>query len=157
MAPRDPTNAQLSSRLNYNSGQTPSFLLKLQARVAGRAPDEDDEDDEQPAYADDDAFEAGASGRPPIPRRPPPPRRPRDQPGSGDEDARRAGEDGAGELDEEDGEDEAPQVVVLREGKHLSKGEAENERRRGARRSCSRSRGCGLMRCERSEGSRAAT
>ena len=37
---------------------------------------------------------------------------------------------GGGKGDE-DGDDEAPQVVVLKQGKHLSEREAENERRRG--------------------------
>ncbi|KAJ3899198.1 hypothetical protein F5879DRAFT_530244 [Lentinula edodes] len=65
------------------------------------------------------------SGRPPIPRRPrssspqrqgrpPIPTRPDDDPGSADEDSN----------------DEKPQVVVLKAGKHLSEREAENERRK---------------------------
>ena len=35
-----------------------------------------------------------------------------------------------GQEDEDDG-DEKPQVVVLKEGKHLTEREAENERRKG--------------------------
>ncbi|KAI0749832.1 hypothetical protein C8Q80DRAFT_1218877 [Daedaleopsis nitida] len=89
---KEPTRAQLSSRLSYQS----------------KTPADDDEDD----Y--DDEFEYDGSGRPPIPRRPAIPERPQDEPGSADE----------------DDVDEKPQVVVLKEGKHLSEREAENERRR---------------------------
>ncbi|KAJ7193319.1 hypothetical protein GGX14DRAFT_589039 [Mycena pura] len=102
MAPKEPTRQQLSSRLQYSQTR-PRFLQKLQNRIAG-IPDEDD----------DDEFEADdGSGRPPIPRRPAIPERPDDDPGSADED---------------DG-DEKPQVVVLKEGKHLTEREAENVRR----------------------------
>jgi len=105
MAPKEPTKHQLSSRLTYNQ-HTPAFLRKLQSRISG-VPDEDS--DEDPEFEDD------GSGRPPIPRRPPIPERPASDPGSGDE----------------DGDDEAPQVVVLKEGKHLSAWEVENEKRKG--------------------------
>ncbi len=105
MAPKEPTRAQLSSRLSY-SQNTPAFLQKLQNRIAG-IPDSDHEDD--------DEWEYDGSGRPPIPRRPAIPERPGSQPGSEDEDDR----------------DEKPQVVVLKEGKHLTEREAENVRRQG--------------------------
>ncbi|TCD64050.1 hypothetical protein EIP91_004599 [Steccherinum ochraceum] len=107
MPPKEPTRAQLSSRLAY-SAQTPAFLLKLQRKVGGHQDDED-----EPQYEDDE-FEDDGSGRPPIPRRPAIPTRPDDDPGSADED---------------DG-DEAPQIVVVREGKHLSGREVENEKRK---------------------------
>ncbi|OBZ72406.1 hypothetical protein A0H81_07545 [Grifola frondosa] len=100
---REPTRHQLSSRLSYNAN-TPAFLLRLQQRVSGGGGDDDDE------------LEYDGSGRPPIPRRPSIPERPDDEPGSADE----------------DDADEKPQVVVLKEGKHLSEREAENERRKGA-------------------------
>ncbi|KAH8100783.1 hypothetical protein BXZ70DRAFT_1071446 [Cristinia sonorae] len=103
---KEPTRAQLSSRLAYSS-QTPAFLLKLQRKIAGQQ----DEDEDEPQYED---FEDDGSGRPPIPRRPAIPERPAEDPGSADED---------------DG-DEAPQIVVLREGKHLSEREVENEKRK---------------------------
>jgi hypothetical protein len=127
--PRELTNAQLSSKLNYRSGQTPSFLLKLQRQVAGYSAADEDE----PTYVDSDGgeFERGASGRPDIPRRPPVPRRPSDQPGSGDEKSGSRA-DGTGELDEDDEDEERPQVVVLKEGKHLSQIEVENEKRKGS-------------------------
>ncbi|ESK95919.1 hypothetical protein Moror_12327 [Moniliophthora roreri MCA 2997] len=102
---KEPTRAQLSSRLAYQS-HVPAFLQKLQNKMAG-GPDEEEEDDE---------WEYDGSGRPPIPRRPRPPipERPADNPGSEDED---------------DG-DEKPQVVVLKEGKHLTEREVENIRRK---------------------------
>ncbi|PPQ76550.1 hypothetical protein CVT26_013262 [Gymnopilus dilepis] len=106
MAPRDrePTRAQFSSKLAYQS-HTPNFLLKLQNRMNG-VPDEEDDDEE---------FEYVGGGREPIPKRPRPPipERPAEDPGSADEDAG----------------DEKPQVVVLKEGKHLTEWEAENIRR----------------------------
>lgn len=105
MAPKEPTRAQLSSRLTY-AQNTPSFLLKLQNRIAGKPDDDNNYDDE---------FEYDGSGRPPIPRRPAIPERSEGDPGSADEDSG----------------DEKPQVVVLREGKHLTEREAENIRRKG--------------------------
>ncbi|KAF6759890.1 hypothetical protein DFP72DRAFT_988650 [Ephemerocybe angulata] len=89
MAPKEPTRAQLSSKLSYQA-QKPAFLQKLQNRMAGI----------------DEEFEHVGHGREPIPRRPRPaiPERPADDPGSADEDF----------------DDERPQVVVLKEGKHLS-------------------------------------
>lgn len=75
-------------------------------------PDEEEEDD-------GGEFEYVGEGREPIPRRPRPaiPERPADNPGSADE--------------EDDFEDEKPQVVVLKQGKHLTEWEAENVRRAG--------------------------
>lgn len=105
MAPKEPNRHQLSSKLSY-SQDTPLFLQKLKNRIAG-IPDEDE--DEDPEFEDD------GSGRPPIPRRPAIPTRPDDDPGS----------------EQEDDADEKPQVVVLREGKHLTEREAENVRRKG--------------------------
>lgn len=103
---KEPTRYQLSSRLAYKQN-TPAFLQRLQNKVAG-VPDEDE----------DDEYEYDGSGRPPIPKRPAIPERPDDDPGSADED---------------DGE-EGPQIVVLKEGKHLSEREVENEKRKGASR-----------------------
>ncbi|KAL0945434.1 hypothetical protein HGRIS_000924 [Hohenbuehelia grisea] len=119
MAPKEPTRAQLSSRLSY-SQNTPAFLRKLQNRVAGR-PDGYDDDNEEPQVANADDFdeggldEFGRERRPPIPQRPPGDR------GSGDEGAKGS---------DEDFDDEKPQVVVLKQGKHLTEREAENIRRR---------------------------
>ncbi|KIK95271.1 hypothetical protein PAXRUDRAFT_827183 [Paxillus rubicundulus Ve08.2h10] len=103
MAAKEPTRHQLSSRLQYQS-HVPAFLQKFQNQVQGVA----NEDEDEPQYYDD------GSGRPPIPVRPAIPERPSDDPGSADE----------------DDDDEKPQVVVLRVGKHLTEREAENERRK---------------------------
>ncbi|KAI8982715.1 hypothetical protein BD414DRAFT_537735 [Trametes punicea] len=100
---KEPTRQQLSSRLTYQA-KTPAFLLRLQHQhgAGGRADDDDDE------------YEYVGDGRPPIPRRPAIPERPDDEPGSA----------------AEDDEDEKPQVVVLKEGKHLTERDVENERRK---------------------------
>jgi len=105
MAPskKEPTRAQLSSRLAY-SQSTPLFLQKMKNRVAG-IPDEEDEEEEE------EWENLGGDGRVPIPRRPKEP--------EADED------EDAPERDEEG--EEKPQIVVLREGKHLS----EDQVRRG--------------------------
>lgn len=114
---REPTKHQLSSRLSYQQ-HTPAFLRRLQKNYGGRTHGDDDDEEEGedgPTYGDDE-FEDDGSGRPPIPVRPSIPERPKDNPGSGDE----------------DGDDEKPQVVVLREGKHLTEREVQNEKRKGA-------------------------
>ncbi|KAG1896910.1 uncharacterized protein F5891DRAFT_1280398 [Suillus fuscotomentosus] len=103
MSAKEPTRQQLSSRLQYQS-HVPAFLQKFQNKIQGIT----DEDEDEPQYYDD------GSGRPPIPVRAAIPQRPDDDPGSADE----------------DDVDERPQVVVLKEGKHLTEREAENERRK---------------------------
>ncbi|KAF9233178.1 hypothetical protein BU15DRAFT_16406, partial [Melanogaster broomeanus] len=102
MGSKEPSRHQLSSRLQYQS-HVPAFLQKLQNKVKGVSDDED-----EPQFYDD------GSGRPPIPVRPAIPERPSDNPGSADE----------------DDEDEKPQIVVVRAGKHLTEREVENERRK---------------------------
>lgn len=106
MAPKELTRHQVSSRLAYHEHK-PAFLAKFKNRMAGLPDSEEDEE-----------WEEGGSGRPPIPRRPrePIPERPASQPGS----------------DDEDNGEEKPQVVVLKEGKHLSERDVENIRRKGA-------------------------
>ncbi|KAJ3793156.1 hypothetical protein GGU11DRAFT_732253 [Lentinula aff. detonsa] len=129
--PKSPTRVQLSSRLAYEN-KIPKFLQRLKNQVEGKidASSYDDDDEEAPDHGgyNDDEFEYmnDGSGRPPIPRRPrsssprrreqrpPIPTRPDNDPGSADEDS----------------DDEKPQVVVLKAGKHLSEREAENERRK---------------------------
>ncbi|KAF9647887.1 hypothetical protein BDM02DRAFT_3187607 [Thelephora ganbajun] len=109
---REPTKHQLSSRLSYQQ-HTPAFLRKLQKNYGGGRRGDDDDEEDEPTYGDGE-FEDDGSGRPPIPVRPSIPKRPKDNPGSGDE----------------DGDDEKPQVVVLKEGKHLTEREVQNEKRK---------------------------
>jgi len=128
---RSPTRAQLSSRLAYEK-KVPAFLQKLQNKYGGGYRGDNDEDDPQVHCSGDegegegdfDEFgrerrrepELDEFGREVRPReREPIPERPADDPGSADE----------------DNDDEKPQVVVLREGKHLTEREAENIRRKG--------------------------
>lgn len=113
MAPREPTRAQLSSKLAYQAN-VPAFLQKLQNKMNG-IPDDDADDEDAESY--DPEFEHVGGGRAPIPRRPAIPERPADDPGSAN--------------DDDDFADEKPQVVVLKEGKHLTEREAENIRRKG--------------------------
>lgn len=103
---KEPTRAQLSSRLAYH-GKTPAFLQKFQKQVNGGGGDSDEDED--------DEWEYDGSGRPPIPKRPAIPERPTEDPGSADEDDM----------------DEKPQIVVLKEGRHLSERDVENEKRKG--------------------------
>ena len=104
------TNAQYRSRLAYTAGNQPAFLRALQAQISGKPlPTDGDEDSGSGDWEQLDA------NRPAIPRRPDAP------------------DEGAGERDGSDDEDEGderPQVVVLREGKHLSELEVINEKRR---------------------------
>lgn len=112
---REPTKHQLSSRLSYQQ-HTPAFLRRLQKNYGGgRRGDDDDDEEEDWSERGDGEFEDDGSGRPPIPVRPAIPERPKDNPGSEDEDC----------------DDEKPQVVVLREGKHLTEREVQNEKRKG--------------------------
>ena len=110
---REPTKHQLSSRLSYQQ-HTPAFLRRLQKNYGGGRRGDDDEEEDEPTYGDGE-FEDDGSGRPPIPVRPPIPERPKDNP----------------ESEGEDYGDEKPQVVVLREGKHLTEREVQNEKRKG--------------------------
>ncbi|KLO11576.1 hypothetical protein SCHPADRAFT_830925 [Schizopora paradoxa] len=101
---KQPTPYQFKSQLAYNS-TTPAFLQRIKNQMAGRSGREDEED-----YDSWEPESSSGSGH----RRATPPRRPDDDPGSADE----------------DDDDEKPQVVVLKEGKHLTELEAENERRK---------------------------
>jgi len=109
---REPTKHQLSSRLSYQQ-HTPAFLRRLQKNHGGGRHGDDDDEEDEPTYGDGE-FEDDGSGRPPIPVRPSIPERPKDNPGSEDE----------------GGDDEKPQVIVLKEGKHLTEREVQNEKRK---------------------------
>lgn len=125
---RDPTKHQLSARLAYNSN-TPAFLQRMQKQIGrqtgrriGSFDPNNDEDDSADEEAPQVEFEQLDADRPAIPVRPRSPKQERVAKGK---------QVDAGPSDDEEPEDELPQVVVLREGKHLSKEEAENEKRRG--------------------------
>lgn len=112
--PREPTRQQVSSRLAYSSS-TPAFLQRLQAQVSrqtGRRVGDVDYDEDEPQVE----FESLDADRPAIPVRPRSPK---------------PDDDAAKDTDEEP-EDERPQVVVLKEGKHLTTAQVENEKRIGA-------------------------
>jgi len=126
---REPSRAQFS-KLAYQE-EVPAFLQKLKARMSGQGVDED-----EPAYGDDDDdkgdWEDSGDGRPAIPRRPGIPERPREGAWSssrvGKEGEHGSGRDGDGKDDDDEGDD-APQIVVLKSGKHLTADDVENERR----------------------------
>lgn len=101
------TPYQFKSGLAYNQ-TTPTFLQQFKNQATGRSNDDNQEgyDDWEP----ESSSSAGASRN----RRATPPSRPDDEPGSADE----------------DDDDERPQVVVLKEGKHLTALEVENEKRK---------------------------
>jgi hypothetical protein len=131
---------QLSHRLQFQS-HTPNFLHAFQAQVSGfRTGGQGDDDEDGPSYANGDEFRDESRGEfrrdissvePTV-----------DEFGreirretSAELKAASNAKGGAGKVrtrgENEDEEDEMPQVVVLKEGKHLSAREAENERRRG--------------------------
>lgn len=104
----EPTRAQLTKGLEYVA-QKPAFLQNF-----GAPPPRQDDDDE-PRY--------GRDGRE-LPSRP---KEGAWAAGSGDE-----GEDSGDEWDKMyGGGDDGPQVVVLKEGRHLNAEEVARERRRG--------------------------
>lgn len=118
MGPKELSRHQLSSKLSYQA-HVPAFLQKLQNRMAG-VPDLPS-DENEPQFEDEELEYVGG-GRPPIPRRPSIPKRPASQPGSNDE---------RGDDDSDEEGDEKPQIIVLREGKHLSEREVETIKRKG--------------------------
>ena len=118
MGPKELSRHQLSSKLSYQA-HVPAFLQKLQNRMAGVSDLPSDENEPQ---FEDGELEYVGGGRPPIPRRPPIPKRPASQPGSNDE---------RGDDDSDEEGDEKPQIIVLREGKHLSEREVEIIKRKG--------------------------
>ena len=120
--PRDPTRQQVSAGLTYVSN-TPSFLKNF-----GKPP---------PSPEDQEQGRGGSSaraGREPLPERP---REGKWAGGSDDEGGGGRGRGDAEETDDEWGDvyggggDDGPQVVVLKEGRHLTAEDVKRERRRG--------------------------
>ena len=132
MPPKEPTKHQLSARLQFQS-HTPAFLRAFQNRISGRR---DDEDEDAPQIegeyydsgkGEDDIDEFGRSvGRPQLDEFGRETRRV----GSAEREANTKKEE-MRRREMQDEEDEKPVVVVLKEGKHLTEFEAENERRKG--------------------------
>jgi hypothetical protein len=132
MPPKDPTKHQLSARLQFQS-HTPAFLRAFQNRVSGRRDEDEDAPQIEGDYGDygggeDAVDEFGRSVS---------------RPARLDEFGREIRRAGSAEREKEakmdqirrremEGEeDEKPVVVVLKEGKHLTEFEAENEKRKG--------------------------
>ncbi|KAF8751728.1 hypothetical protein RHS01_08433 [Rhizoctonia solani] len=123
MPPRNkgPTPHQISSRLQYSQG-VPSFLRQLQSQVGGQLSSQrygrgDNDDEPEIANMPPDEEDGNVynpdwdrTSRPAVDRQ-----------------YRR---NGTPSEDEEDSGDEKPQIVVLKEGKHLSAKEVEREKRR---------------------------
>ncbi|KAH8926204.1 hypothetical protein BT69DRAFT_1020537 [Atractiella rhizophila] len=113
--------------------QKPKFLQNAVAALRGSRRDYDDEEE---YYDEDDQSGREREERPEFevldPSRPAIPTRPDDDPyrDEDEEDRRPRGKRKAG-SDEED-EDEMPQIVVLKEGKHLTKEEVMAEKSQGA-------------------------
>ncbi|RSH81269.1 uncharacterized protein EHS24_008709 [Apiotrichum porosum] len=118
--PREPTRNQVSNGLQYVA-QKPAFLQQF-GFGGGRRDDSDDEDDEG----------QGSSSR----RGRDLPSRPKDGKWAGGSDDEGANDEKDGrirdEWDEMYGGDDGPQVVVLKEGRHLSADELARERRKAA-------------------------
>ncbi|KZT34008.1 hypothetical protein SISSUDRAFT_975668, partial [Sistotremastrum suecicum HHB10207 ss-3] len=110
--PKEPTRQQLSSRLSYQQ-TVPSFLRAYQNRVAGRASSYDEDEPEVVEEGGVDEF-----GRDIVRERP---RSPTVKDTKNDL--------GEPSPEHEEQDDEAPVVVVLKEGKHLSAEQAAEERR----------------------------
>ncbi|KZO96548.1 hypothetical protein CALVIDRAFT_563636 [Calocera viscosa TUFC12733] len=120
---RQPNRVQLS-KLAYEEN-VPAFLQRFKARISGQPVDED-----EPSYDEEDGggeWEKSGDGRPDIPRRPGIPERPKE----GEWGSNKIGKDGPGPSgkDDDDEGDDAPQIVVLKTGKHLSAEDVDNERR----------------------------
>jgi hypothetical protein len=142
MPPKELNRHQISNRLQFQS-HTPAFLKAFQAKVSGRRVN-DDED--APQYENADEYEQGLDGdgfgqEPMVDefgreiRRESPSNDRRERNGEGGS-GRQRDEYGRDRnhrrgIDDEEDEDEKPQIVVLKEGKHLTEREAENERRKG--------------------------
>ncbi|KAJ9112561.1 hypothetical protein QFC19_000578 [Naganishia cerealis] len=126
----EPSKGQFSRGLTYQEHHVPKFLQKLRQQVNGQAAggsrhNNDDDDEEAPSVANRrSASPPSRGGREAIPERP---REGKWARGSDNEDdtksgaTRRTGNKDDDEWTERYGDgDEGPQIVVLKEGKHLS-------------------------------------
>jgi hypothetical protein len=122
------SKGQFSKGLTYQEDHVPAFLQKMRAQVNGgstghrRSVNEDD--DESPHVVNRrSASPPSRGGREAVPERP---REGKWAGGSDDEGGSKSGKKGKGEEEDDEwtqrygGGDDAPQIVVLNEGKHLS-------------------------------------
>jgi hypothetical protein len=126
MPPKEPSKHQLSNRLQFQS-RTPNFLRAFQAKVSGFG---EERDEDEPLYENGEEYgglidEFGREKRAAV-----------DEFGReirGEESSERERDTNrrTKEDDDNDNDEEKPVVVVLKEGKHLTEREAENERRKG--------------------------
>jgi len=126
MPPKEPTKHQLSNRLQFQS-RTPNFLRAFQAQVSGFR---DERDEDEPSYENGEEYGVGTGldefGR--------------EKRAAVDEFGREIRVEENSEREhgskrrtndnDDDDDEEKPVVVVLKEGKHLTEREAENERRK---------------------------
>lgn len=132
--PRDPTRNQVSNGLSYNK-VVPSFLANFGKPTASRSPPPEHHPSYDPRIHGRDA--PGRGGREPLPERPKDGEWAGGSDGEDDVDGRKRRRKMAHDSDDEWGDvyggggDEGPQVVVLKEGRHLSEAEVRRERRRG--------------------------
>ena len=126
--PRELSKNQISNGLSYNA-QTPKFLQNFGKPIAARSPPPE----HHPSY--DPAIHSASSRA----RREDLPERPKDGKwaGGSDDEGEKGGRGRGRDSDDEWGEvyggggNDGPQVVVLKEGRHLSEAEVRRERRRG--------------------------
>jgi hypothetical protein len=126
---REPSKGQFSKGLTYQESHVPAFLQRMRQQVNGGTSGHrrTDDDDEAPNIVSRrSASPPSRGGREAIPERP---REGKWADGSDNEDGGKGNKGGVkGAGDEEDDEwtqrygggDDAPQIVVLNEGKHLS-------------------------------------
>jgi hypothetical protein len=141
-----PSKGQFSRGLQYQEQHVPKFLQQLRQQVNGGATGHrrTDDDDESPnVVSRRSASPPTRAGREAIPERP---REGKWAAGSDDEDdgQRRRTRGGQDEEEEDEwtqrygGGDDAPQIVVLNEGKHLSAEEVRRAKGRDSHGSCGR-------------------
>jgi hypothetical protein len=123
------SKGQFSKGLTYQEDHVPAFLQKMRAQVNGgatghrRSVNEDDDESPHVVNSRRSASPPSRGGREAVPERP---REGKWADGSDDEGGSKGGKKGKGEEEDDEwtqrygGGDDAPQIVVLNEGKHLS-------------------------------------